>query len=73
MTQYDDAVGNREGLRHHMGNDYHADSADADSLDHLETAPGLFHAERGEGFIEQRELAAPVDEPVKLDRLTLTA
>ena len=44
-----------------------------DPLDHLEAAPGLLDAERGEGLVEEDELAAPVDEAVELDRLALAA
>ena len=45
----------------------------AHAVDGLEAAAGLLDAERGEGLVEDDELAAPVDEAVELDRLALAA
>ncbi len=45
----------------------------ATCADHVEAAPGLLDAERGEGLVERHQLAAPVDEAVELDRLPLAA
>ena len=36
-----------------------------------QAAPRLFDAEGGERFVEQNQLAAPMDEAVELDRLAL--
>ncbi len=62
-----------EGVRHDVGDDDDADAARPHPLDHLEAAAGLLDAERGEGLVEEHELAAPVDEAVELDRLALAA
>jgi hypothetical protein len=45
----------------------------ATCADHVEAAARLVDAERGEGFVEQHQLAAPVDEAVELDGLALAA
>ena len=52
---------------HDMGDDHDTDAGVAHPFDHGEAAPRLLDAERGEGLVEEDELAAPVDETVELD------
>src|SRR5690606_26775107 len=48
-----------------------ADAARRDLLDHFKAPPGLLDAERRKRFVQQDELAAPVDEAVELNGLAL--
>ena len=56
-----------------VADDHDRDPLALDPVHQVQAAPGLLHAERGEGLVEQHQLAAPVHEAAQLDRLALTA
>ena len=72
LADHDDALRHLERLGDDVGDDDDADALGGDALDHLEPPPGLLDAERGKGLVQQHELAAPMDEAVELDRLSLS-
>src|SRR5258708_3846548 len=73
VAEHDHAVGDGKSMRHDMGDDHDTDASVAHPFDHGEAPTRLLDAERGEGLVEEDELAAPVDETIELDRLALAA